>query len=201
MGKPFKRFLLLALAAVSAVAVVAWRSGEAPPRPARADFHRTGDADPDVPQGWRPPHRSRRWECIVIHHSASEIGGAERFDDYHRDRGFDELGYHFVIGNGSDTPTGRVEVGSRWAAQKHGAHCKTSDEYYNQRGIGICLVGNFDRHEPDDKQLRSLTRLVRFLCREYDIPPSKIYTHGGVTGQTRCPGKEFDLNELRNAIR
>ena len=119
--------------------------------------------------GWYPAHHSARWDCIVIHHSACEIGGARRFAAWHRARGWDELGYHFVIGNGSDTPDGRVEIGPRWAEQKHGAHCKTSDEYYNEHGIGICLVGNFDRHRPSAAQTRSLVRLVRFLSREADL--------------------------------
>ena len=150
--------------------------------------------------GWYPAHRSARWDCVVIHHSACEVGGARRFGAWHRARGWDELGYHFVIGNGSDTPDGRVEVGPRWAEQKHGAHCKTADEYYNEHGIGICLVGNFDKHPPTAAQARSLVKLVRFLCREYHIPPSHIYTHGGVTGKTDCPGAEFDLLSLRKQV-
>src|SRR5579863_9129173 len=63
-------------------------------------------APPPTPSdaAWLPPHPSDRWQCIVIHHSASDVGGAERFDRWHRAKGWDELGYHFVIGNGTDTP-------------------------------------------------------------------------------------------------
>ena len=71
--------------------------------------------------GWMPAHRSDRWTCIVIHHSASEVGGAERIDRWHRDKKWDGLGYDFVIGNGTDTPVGTVEVGFRWAEQREGA--------------------------------------------------------------------------------
>lgn len=159
---------------------------------------RAGAASPDV--GWYAAHPEARWECIVIHHSGSEVGGAARFGAWHRARGWDELGYHFVIGNGSDTPDGRVEVGPRWKEQKHGAHCKTADEYYNEHGIGICLVGNFDTHAPSPAQHRSLVRLVAFLCRRYHIPPSHILTHGGVTGKTDCPGEMFDVKSLRREI-
>ncbi|MDB5332463.1 MAG: N-acetylmuramoyl-L-alanine amidase [Phycisphaerales bacterium] len=150
--------------------------------------------------GWTPAAKSDRWKCIVIHHSASEEGGAERFDEWHRKKGWDELGYHFVIGNGSDTGDGQVEVGPRWGKQKWGAHCKTDDEYYNQHGIGICLVGNFNNHPPDAKQMQSLARLVAFLSREFQIPPSRIYTHGGVTGKTECPGKQFNLELLKDRV-
>lgn len=156
-------------------------------------------AKPD--RGWVPRRPSRRWTCIVIHHSATDVGGADRFDRAHRDRGWDSLGYHFVVGNGSDTADGKVEVGPRWREQKHGAHCRTDDEHYNEHGIGVCLVGDFDKARPTAAQTKSLTRLVRHLCREYDISASRIYTHGGVTGKTNCPGRRFDLKKLRAAVR
>jgi len=150
---------------------------------------------------WMPRHPSDRWECIVIHHSASDIGGADRFDQWHKARGWDGLGYDFVIGNGTDTPDGRVEVGFRWDEQARGAHCKTPDEYYNSHGIGICLVGNFDHYNPTAAQMKSLVRLCRFLCKHFHISPDEICTHGGVTGKTDCPGKNFDVDDLRDKVR
>lgn len=161
---------------------------------------RAVDAPKEPTLVWLPSAPTRRWECIVIHHSANEIGGASRFDDYHRDRGFDELGYHFVIGNGSDTEMGLIETGPRWLAQKHGAHCKTPDEYYNQHGIGICIVGNLEKHAPDPKQWTALLQLVHELSRQFDIPPEKILSHGQITGQTLCPGKFLDMDKLRREV-
>ena len=157
-------------------------------------------ADAGVERRWMPAKKSQRWTCIVIHHSASEAGGADRFGDWHKERGWDELGYHFVVGNGTDTADGQIEVGPRWVAQKHGAHCKTPDDYFNQHGIGVCLVGNFDLHPPAASQMKSLRRLIRFLSREFRIPPERIYTHGGVTRQTKCPGKHFDVQALRRSL-
>ncbi len=179
------RLAILFIAGVGAAA--AWRYQLNPPVKAEA--------------GWIPVHQSDRWTCIVIHHSASDEGGADRFDQWHRQRGWDELGYHFVIGNGTDTAMGQVEVGPRWIEQKHGAHTKTADGYYNQHGIGICLVGNFDKYPPSKQQMQSLARLVTFLCREFHIPPSHIYTHGGITHETDCPGKHFDLQQLRRMVK
>jgi hypothetical protein len=153
--------------------------------------------------GWIPPGGvSSRWDYIVIHHSAGEVGGAQRFDKLHRapPRNWNELGYHFVIGNGSDTPDGKIEVGPRWRKQKHGAHCKTPDGRYNQHGIGICLVGNFENHAPSRAQLNSLAKLVRFLQRTCSIPADRIVTHRGVTGRTACPGHYFSLPQLRSMI-
>jgi hypothetical protein len=150
-------------------------------------------------QQWTPPQKSDRWKCIVVHHSASEVDAAKSIDEYHRSKGWDELGYHFVIGNGSESADGQIEVGSRWLAQKHGAHCKSDSGYYNEHGIGICLVGNFENHPPTTKQLASLERLVSYLCREFNIDRSEILSHGGVTGKTLCPGKHMDLAAIRGS--
>lgn len=151
--------------------------------------------------GWLPEHKSDRWKCIVIHHSADEVGSAAKYDEIHRnEKGWDELGYHFVIGNGSETEDGEVEIGPRWVKQKYGAHCKTDDHFYNDHGIGICLVGNFNNHPPDEKQMQSLARLVHFLCIEFNISTSEIFTHGGVTGRTECPGRQFDLAKLKRIL-
>jgi N-acetyl-anhydromuramyl-L-alanine amidase AmpD len=172
---------------------VAWLCFRRPPAPTAGSFV--------APQAdWIPAHPSDRWECIVIHHSASDIGGALRFDQWHRDKGWDELGYHFVVGNGTDTPDGLVEVGPRWVAQKHGAHCKTPDEFYNQHGIGVCLVGNFDKYEPSRSQVESLVSLCRYLCATYHISAEQIYTHGGITGKTDCPGALLDVELIRRRV-
>ncbi|RME41194.1 MAG: N-acetylmuramoyl-L-alanine amidase [Planctomycetota bacterium] len=156
------------------------------------------------PAAWYPPggRISRRWTTIVIHHSATDRGGAKRFDAYHRlHNGWDELGYHFVIGNGTDTPDGYVEVGPRWRKQKHGAHCKTPDNYFNDHGIGICLVGDFTRGSPTPRQMASLRRLIRFLTTECNIPYSRITTHRAVNPHTRCPGPGFSLAGLIRTLR
>ena len=155
-----------------------------------------------APDGWLPPGGvGKRWTCVVIHHSAGDSGGAVAFDRFHKDvRGWDELGYHFVIGNGTNTHDGQVEVGPRWTKQKHGAHCKTSDNSYNDHGIGICLVGNFEHSRPSPAQMESLEKLVRFLMAEFNIPLHRVLTHRGVTGKTACPGRKFPLAALKRNL-
>ncbi len=144
---------------------------------------------------------SSRWRTIVIHHSGTKAGGASSFDRYHREkRGWDELGYHFVIGNGTSTTDGMVEVGPRWRKQKHGAHCKTPNNYFNDHGIGICLVGDFTVSRPTAKQLASLDNLLRFLCTKAEIPYSRVTSHGEVSRKTRCPGRHFPMATLRRAL-
>ncbi len=155
-----------------------------------------------TPRAWQPPGGiGNRWDAIVVHHSASDSGNASLFDKYHRRRkGWDELGYHFVIGNGHGSGDGLVEVGPRWIKQKHGAHCKTSDNFYNEHGIGICLVGDFRTTRPTDAQIQSLTRLTRYLMKTCHIPVSGVTTHRAVTGKTVCPGSKFPFNSFRRTI-
>jgi N-acetyl-anhydromuramyl-L-alanine amidase AmpD len=153
----------------------------------------------DIPEEWCPPVPDNGWKVIVLHHSASDFGGAKTFDTWHREKnGWDELGYHFVIGNGTDTPDGTVEVGSRWRKQKYGAHAMSEDGFYNHYGIGICVVGNFEHSTPTPEQMESLRRLMVFLMDRYQIGADQVYGHQEVKGNdTLCPGRYFPLDSLR----
>jgi N-acetyl-anhydromuramyl-L-alanine amidase AmpD len=156
-------------------------------------------AAPDtVPAAWIPPRNAekRPWRWIVIHHSATPSGSAAKFDREHRAKGWDELGYHFVIGNGTMSGDGQIEVGPRWPKQKWGAHAKTPGNEYNDYGIGICLVGNFDVQRPTAAQQRSLARLVSYLMKTYRIPADRILAHGA-TKATDCPGRNISIAQIR----
>jgi len=149
-----------------------------------------------IPRDWIPNAAARPWRWIVIHHSATPSGGAAKFDRDHRERGFDELGYHFVIGNGTETRNGQIEVGPRWPKQKWGAHTRTPDNRFNEFGIGICLVGNFDVQRPTAEQMRSLAKVVAFLMKRYNIPPDRILGHKDAK-PTDCPGANLNLATVR----
>jgi hypothetical protein len=152
---------------------------------------------PGIPREWVPVAAPNKWQWIVIHHSATAVGGAARFDKMHRNvHHWDELGYHFVIGNGSDTGDGAVEVGGRWTKQKWGAHAKTADNRFNEQGIGVCLVGHFDQAQPTTAQLRALAKLVSHLQKTYRIPSERVIGHSD-TKATECPGRNLRLTVVR----
>jgi len=148
--------------------------------------------------GWMPPGGiSNRWECIVVHHSGSDRSTPQGMKEWHtKGRGWDDLGYHFVIGNGGGYGDGQVFVGGRWQKQMHGAHCKTPGNHYNDHGIGICLIGDLDAHGPTRKQVAALARLSSFLAQQCGIPQSHVLTHGGITHKTACPGRYFSLGPV-----
>jgi len=137
------------------------------------------------------------WRYVVIHHSASASGDAQAFDAQHKKRGWDGLGYHFVIGNGTSSGIGEIEVGYRWAHQLQGAHA--GSYIYNRYGIGVCLVGNFDQGHPSGTQLASLERLVAYLMDTYRIPPSNVIVHRDVR-ETKCPGRYFPMGEVMAGV-
>jgi N-acetyl-anhydromuramyl-L-alanine amidase AmpD len=149
-----------------------------------------------------PQAAPREWRYIVIHHSATNRGSAQSFDQYHRfQRGWTNgLAYHFVIGNGTDQGDGVIIAGPRWHGQEAGAHANATE--YNEHGIGICLVGNLDEHPPSPAQMSALRSLIARLAAKYDIPAGAIVGHNQIRrgGSTACPGKFLNLNELRDGL-
>ena len=111
-----------------------------------------------------------------------------------RRRGFDELGYHFVIDNGRGGADGLIETSRRWRLQKWGAHTGgTPGNEYNNYGIGICLVGNFTKTRPTRRQLASLRHLLRFVCTTCGIPPERITAHAAVKRTTWADSGSSDV--------
>ena len=160
--------------------------------------------DRNIPPDWLPPSKlEKKWTAIVIHHSGTKSGNAAIFDRWHREgNDWEGVGYDFVIGNGTDSGDGQVEVTFRWRQQRTGAHCKTPDNWANEYAVGICLVGNFNNTEPTARQMRSLLKLVQFVQERYGITDSRIYGHNSTPGArvTDCPGKKFPMASLKSML-
>lgn len=133
-----------------------------------------------------------KWDNITLHHSATKKGNAEAFDRNHRRRGMGGLFYHFVIGNGSDSHDGEVEVGWRWIKQV---------EVERKREIQVCLVGDFNQQEVSPAQFTSLVKLIKVLSREYSIPVNRIRKHKDLAGKvTECPGRKFPFYRVLTEV-
>ncbi len=152
---------------------------------------------------WKPESGARDWKYIVLHHTASEEGDVESIHESHlknKDKNGKPwlgIGYHFVIGNGKGMTDGEIEPTFRWKQQMQGAHAGVAE--YNQFGVGIVLVGNFEDGPPTRSQVVSVKRLVRVLSREYEIQTAQIVGHGDVKA-TECPGSHFPLSEIRDSV-
>jgi len=168
------------------------------------------DTDDDITADWIPSGKfedKNLWKGIIIHHSALDYGSADYVDLCHKLRGFDGIGYDFVINNGLikegyGQADGLVEASYRWRTQTTGAHCKDQADqtnYWNEHTIGICLIGNFENTKPTEAQWDSLVKLIRFLQNRYDIDFDQIKGHRDIK-PTKCPGKNFTLNELKRRL-
>lgn len=115
----------------------------------------------------------KTFDSIIIHCSATRAGQdlrAKDIDRMHKQRGFNQIGYNFVV-----DLDGTVENGRSLSID--GAHCNTkgfSEQSYNKHSIGICYIGGLDANgKPADTrtdwQKVSLRNLVAKLCKEYPI--------------------------------
>jgi N-acetylmuramoyl-L-alanine amidase len=145
-----------------------------------------------------------RWKYIVVHNSGTRQGNARIFDYYHRHvrRMPNGLAYHFVIGNGTSSGDGQIEIGNRWVIQLAGGHVHS--DYLNYISIGICLVGDFNRDLPTRAQYEALDELIRYLRQrvgKVDGRYSIVLGHKEINPRpTDCPGNRFPLNWLHRTF-
>ncbi|TQV71534.1 N-acetylmuramoyl-L-alanine amidase [Aliikangiella marina] len=152
--------------------------------------------------GWYWPNR---WRYIVIHHSAGNYGNIKFLQKIHRERQagdpVDAIPYHFIVGNGNGMAMG--EIASDWRQENHlwGAHVSARNRDRNYRGLGICMIGNFEINPVPEPQFQSLVSLCQQLVTRYDIPKTHISGHGLTPGeQTLCPGKHFPMSRLLDSL-
>jgi hypothetical protein len=145
----------------------------------------------------RAPVQRARWKFVIVHNSGTRQGNARAFDYYHRKirRMRNGLAYHFVIGNGTSSRNGQIEIGERWRRQINGGHVHS--DYMNNIGLGICLVGDFNRDQPTRAQLEACEELIRYLqerCGKSDGRSLIVRPHREVNPPrwaTDCPGDAF----------
>lgn len=107
--------------------------------------------------------------------------GVKDIRSWHLQRGWSDVGYHFVIRR-----DGRIEKGRDLKTQ--GAHVKG----HNSDSIGVCWVG---RSIASDEQLKTMYKLLRGLIDKFDLKPWDIYGHKEVDSGKTCPN--LDMNFVR----
>ncbi|RCL00948.1 MAG: hypothetical protein JSC189_001041 [Candidatus Tokpelaia sp. JSC189] len=133
---------------------------------------------------------------ILIHCSATAEGkdfDAHDIDRWHRERGWDGIGYHFVVLCNGEIESGRP-------IEKIGAHTRG----HNADSIGICYIGGLARigKEPKDTrtpiQKTALACLCKDLLKKY---PSikKISGHNEYAAKA-CPSFEVQTDPLLSEI-
>jgi hypothetical protein len=146
-----------------------------------------------------------RWKYIVVHNSGTRQGNARAFDIYHRNVRHmpNGLAYHFVIGNGSSSGNGEIEIGNRWTRQINGGH--VASDYLNNIALGICLVGDFNRDIPTKAQDAALEELINYLrkrCGRVKGHDIIVRGHKQINPKpTDCPGDRFPLKWLNREFK
>ena len=152
----------------------------------------------------RAPVVKHRWRYIVVHNSGTRQGNAKIFDYYHKNvrKMQNGLAYHFVIGNGTSSGNGQIEIGDRWRRQINGGHVHS--DYLNNIALGICLVGDFNRDLPTRQQLEATEELIRYLrtrVGRIDFKVAIVKAHREINPPqwpTDCPGNRFPYQWLHN---
>jgi len=126
----------------------------------------------------------REIDRIIVHCAYTpadmDIGVAE-IERWHKDRGWNQVGYHYVIRR-----DGTVERGRDEGVQ--GAHVRG----HNHDSIGVCLVGGKPEFNFTWAQLTALRNLVYELQDRH--PNITIHGHNEFDASKTCP--TFNTREL-----
>ncbi|MCK4846073.1 MAG: N-acetylmuramoyl-L-alanine amidase [Deltaproteobacteria bacterium] len=134
----------------------------------------------------------RKIDKIILHCSDSDFGDKDLIDGWHSARGWDGIGYHYVILNGhpSDAPyrrseDGVIEIGRD--VDEIGAHCYGE----NKDSIGISLVGR--NHFTPLQLFVALPLLLSALLKEHGLGVKDIFGHGEFNSKKTCPNMDMKV--------
>jgi len=130
-----------------------------------------------------------RIDSIIVHHTGfmpkPEQDDISFIRHIHKQRGFEDAGYHFYVRTDGEVQAGRD-------IKFAGAHCKGKNKY----SIGVVMAGN---SAFTANQFFALYRLLEFLIQKYEINPDKITRHCD-HHNTLCPGFQLSkafLNDMK----
>lgn len=135
-----------------------------------------------------------KWTGVMVHHSAStdtESVETHRFRREHQEKGWSDIGYHFVVEN----------VGNEYAVlvgrplNRSGSHCPG----VNKTHIGVCFAGNFELGPPSSGQLEVGAALIAGLLDAFELSTDSVIAHRDRRA-TACPGSEFLLWHLLDLV-
>lgn len=138
---------------------------------------------------------------IIIHCSDTPAGmdiGADEIRKWHvEERGWVDIGYHFIIRRDATIETGRDVDKDGDIYEEVGAHVAG----YNRNSIGICMVGGKgDNGEPSSSftaaQFSSLETLIRLIRADY--PRATIHGHREFSAVKTCPN--FDVQHWLKTV-
>lgn len=117
---------------------------------------------------------------IIVHCTATPEGREVSVDEirkWHKQRGFADIGYHYVIHIHGELENGRdVDL--------VGAHCTG----HNTNSIGVCYVGGMDKANKKAKDTRTLQQKAVLMSLLIDL--KKLYPNARIRGHRDFANKE-----------
>ena len=141
------------------------------------------------------PVRSNWPLWIVVHTAAADRKGVtlEEIDRWHKENGWNGVGYHVVIEDDGALRSGR-------AYWERGAHVRG----LNSKSIGICVTGHGDLYDFNDAQYEALIPLICKLARRFNVSADHVIGHreaGTLAGAPNpgksCPGSKVNMVDIR----
>jgi hypothetical protein len=143
-------------------------------------------------QAMRRYHMSYRIDGVIVAESEfsrrKAVGEGKLFEVPWKD-----IAYHFGI----ELVNKEYEILVGRNLDEEGAHCP--QQGMNQKGIGICFVGNFDEGPVPLEQWNKGVVFVASLIKLLDIQVQFIVGHHNYAPKT-CPGKLFEVLQFRKAV-
>lgn len=136
----------------------------------------------------------RQIKQIIIHCSCTPAGrniGATTIRGWHTQKGFSDIGYHYVI-----RLDGTIEEGR--PIDQIGAHCQG----HNRNSIGICYIGGTEKDckTPKDTRTTQQREALQQLCKQLkaEYPNATIHGHSEFANKA-CPS--FDVKQWIKEVR
>ena len=151
----------------------------------------------------------RKIKRIYVHHSISNWGDGKAIRKWHKEKGYSHIGYQCVILNGYRTYNSDYKEGEDGTIERTlpEGTLPISVKWGNSYSLAVCLIGNFDKYVPSQKQWDSLCRLLKFWLKKYGLCVSAIEGHreamvriGREKYVKSCPGKKFLMGKLRKEL-
>lgn len=154
----------------------------------------------------------------IVWHTAAHGANGRDYDttvdqirQWHKDRGWKDIGYHFVIRKDGTIQRGRkLDDDSVLEPDEIGAHVYG----LNSQSVGICFSGHGDISPHTPEQRVAGLKLTKKLMEQFGVPVENVIGHREInklvdrglfpkeyrTSKT-CPGRLVDMDEVREQLR
>lgn len=140
-------------------------------------------------------NKRKQTTMIILHCSATREGQdvkASKIKKWHLNRGFSDIGYHYIVDLDGTIEKGRDE-------SSIGAHCSGK----NATSIGICYVGGCDQNlnakdTRTKQQKAALIKIVKQMMDKYNIPIEQVYAHYQFCSYKDCPS--FKIEDFKKEL-